>query len=103
MLPSGPGDAPGYVQNAYDAAAIAGSRVVVYADRAGREAVMRLLLASLGLPGPVPAGADSVLAPGARAGRLTDLDRSALELLYSPVVAPGMDPPSARQAAGSLR
>jgi len=100
VLPSGPGEAPGYVQNAYDAAAIAGSTVVVYANRADRGAVLRLLLAALGLPGRTPSGADSVLCAG---DRLTALDRSALELLYSPVVAPGMDPASARQAVGSLR
>ncbi|MEW5773602.1 MAG: hypothetical protein AB1916_08775 [Thermodesulfobacteriota bacterium] len=104
VLPSGPGDSPGYVQNAYDAAAITGSKVVVYADKAGRSSVLRLLLAALGLPGPAPAGQDSVLAAAAPAGAgLTALDRTALDLLYSPVLSPGMDQASARQAARSLR
>lgn len=104
VLPAGPGDAPGYVQNSYDAAAIAGSKVVVYADKAGRGAVLRLLLAALGLDGQAPAGAESVFASDSRGGdRLSALDRTALELLYSPVLAPGMDQASARQAARSLR
>jgi hypothetical protein len=104
VLPSGPGTAAGYVQNTYDGAVITGSKVVLYADRAGRAAVLGLLLEALGLPGKVPAGQDSVLAAVAPTETgLSDLDRSSLDLLYNPVLAPGMDMASARQAVNSLR
>lgn len=103
VLPSGPGDAPGYVKNAYDGAQIVGSTMVVYADKTGKAAALQLLLRALGLPGLDYAGRESVLAADQPAGRLTALDAAALALLYSPELSPGMDLAAVRAAVEAMR
>ncbi|MDY7001071.1 MAG: hypothetical protein SVS15_04725 [Thermodesulfobacteriota bacterium] len=100
-------DISGYVKNVYgDNARIVRSDVVLYSGQASPGIVRRQLMHALGFLGRDFKGQDSVMSVSARpdfdAGPFPEIDARALELLYRPELAAGMDLESVREAASSL-